>query len=82
MGEARELGRRYTCSDELALLQDESVECVSRRLRELAHAPVKEEAPVQEELVQLEKPVEPKAPTLSLVLLTFLILNLILVEIW
>ena len=32
VGEARELGRRYTCSDELAPLQDESVEHVSRRL--------------------------------------------------
>ena len=32
VGEARELGRRYTCSDELALLRDESAEHVSRRL--------------------------------------------------
>ena len=37
IGEARELGRRYTCSDELAPLRDESVERVFRRLRELAH---------------------------------------------
>ena len=37
IGEAREFGRRFTCSDELAPLRDESAECVSRRLRELAH---------------------------------------------
>jgi len=43
VGEARELGRRYTCSDELTPLRDESMECVSRRLRELAHKPVQEE---------------------------------------
>ena len=30
--EARELGRRYTCLDELAPLRDESAERVSRRL--------------------------------------------------
>ena len=32
VGEARELGRRYTCSDELAPLRDESAERVSRHL--------------------------------------------------
>ena len=32
VGEARELGQRYTCSDELAPLRDESAERVSRRL--------------------------------------------------
>ena len=62
MGEAQELGRRYTCSDELAPLRDELAECVSRCLRELAHALVQEEAPVQEEPAQPEEPVEPKAP--------------------
>ena len=36
-GEARDFGRRFTCSDELAPLRDESAERVSRRLRELAH---------------------------------------------
>ena len=36
-GEAREFGRRFTCSDKLAPLRDESAERVSRRLRELAH---------------------------------------------
>ena len=35
--EARDLGKRYTCSDELAPLRDESAEHVSRRLQELAH---------------------------------------------
>ena len=32
IGEARDLGRRYTCSDELTPLRDESAECVSRCL--------------------------------------------------
>ena len=32
VGEARELGRRYTCSDKLAPLWDESMERVSQRL--------------------------------------------------
>ena len=36
-GEARDFGRRFTCSDELAPLRDESAEWVSRRLRERAH---------------------------------------------
>ena len=31
VGEARDLGPRYTCSDELAPIKDESAECVSRR---------------------------------------------------
>ena len=47
-GEAREFGRRYTCSDELAPLRDESAERVSRRLRELAHEAIPQEDPVQE----------------------------------
>ena len=51
VGKARELGRRYTCSDELAPLRDESVERVSLCLRELTHEPVQEEVPVQEEPV-------------------------------
>ena len=61
VGEARELGRRYTCSDELAPLRDESAECVSRRLRELTHKPVQEEVLVQEP-TQPEEPVELEAP--------------------
>ena len=36
-GEVREFGRRFTYSDELAPLRDESAERVSQRLRELAH---------------------------------------------
>ena len=48
VGEARDLGRRYTGSDELAPLWDESAERVSQRLREIAHAPVEPKAPVQE----------------------------------
>ena len=39
-GEARDFGRRFTCSDELAPLRDEFAERVSRRLRELAHEAV------------------------------------------
>ena len=62
MGEARELGRVYTCSDELAPLRDESAKRVSQCLQELAHAPIEEEAPIQEEPAQPEEPVEPKAP--------------------
>ena len=62
VGEARESGRRYICSDELAPLRDESAECVSRCLRKLAHQPVQEEAPIQKEPAQPEEPVEPEAP--------------------
>ena len=62
VGEARELGRRYTCSDELAPLWDELAERVSRRLLELAHAPVENEAPVLEKPVQPEEHVELEAP--------------------
>ena len=49
VGEARDLGRCYTCSDELAPIRDESAKLVSRRLRELAH-----------EAIQQEEPAEPK----------------------
>ena len=52
--EARDLGPRYTCSDELAPIRDESAERVSRRRRELAHQQVEQGNP---------PPVEPKAPT-------------------
>ena len=48
VGEARELGQRYTCSNELAPPRDKSAERVSRCLHELAHTPVKPEAPIQE----------------------------------
>ena len=37
IGEARDLGWRYTCSDKLAPLRDESTKLASCRLRELAH---------------------------------------------
>ena len=37
VGEARDLGRRYTCLDELAPIRDESAELASRRLRERAY---------------------------------------------
>ena len=59
---ARDLGRRYTCLNELAPLRDESTERVSCHLRELAHAPVDKEALDQEELAQPEELGEPKAP--------------------
>ena len=62
VGEARELGRRYTCLDELVTLWDKSTERVSQHLRELAHAPVDKEALDQEELAQPEELGEPKAP--------------------
>ena len=60
-GEAREFGKHYTCSNELAPLRDESAERVSRRLGELAHETIQEEALVQEP-AHPENPVEPKAP--------------------
>ena len=48
-GEAREFGRRFTYSDELAPLRDESAERVSRCLRELAHEAIQQEDPVQKQ---------------------------------
>ena len=60
-GEARELGRRYTCLDKLTSLWDESAERMSWRFQELAHTAVEEEAPVQEEFAQPEEPGEPEA---------------------
>ena len=60
-GKAMEFEKRYTCSDELAPLRDEFVERVSRRLRELAHEAIQEEALVQEP-AQPEKPFELEAP--------------------
>ena len=62
VGEARELGRQYTCSDELALLRDKSAKRMSRHLQELAHEHVQEEAPVHEEAAQPKEPAEPEAP--------------------
>ena len=53
VGEARDIGPRYTCLDELAPIRDESAEVASRYLRERAHEAV------QREVV----PVEPEAPT-------------------
>ena len=61
IGEAREFGKCYTCSDELAPLRDESAECVSWRLRELAHEAIQEEVLVQGP-AHPEDPVEPEAP--------------------
>ena len=61
VGEARKLGKRYTYSNEIAPLRDESEERMSRHLRELTHKPVQEEVPVQEP-TQPEDPVEPEAP--------------------
>ena len=49
VGETRDLGPCYTCSDELAPIRDESVERVSRHRRELAHQQVEQEAPPQAE---------------------------------
>ena len=53
VGEARDLGPRYTCSDELTPIRDESAERVSSRRRELAHQQVEQNNP---------PPAEPKAP--------------------
>jgi len=57
VGEARDLGLRYTCSDELALIWDKSAKRVSRCRQEQAHMPVQLEAPTQP-----EAPFEPEAP--------------------
>ena len=61
-GEAREFGRCFTCSDELAPLRDESAERVSRRLRELAHKAIQQEDPVQEQAQPKNPPAEPEQP--------------------
>ena len=63
IGEARDLGKRYTCLNELAPLRDEFAERVFRRLRELAHKAIHED-PVQEP-AQLEDPAKPEAPAVE-----------------
>ena len=56
VGEARGLGRCYTCSDELAPIRNEFAELASRRLRELAHKAIQQEEPAEPEaLVQEAK---------------------------
>ena len=49
--------------DELTPLRDELAEQLSRHLRELAHAPVENEAPIQEEPAQPKELVELENPT-------------------
>ena len=44
IGESRDLGPQYTCSDKLAPMKDESAEVASRRFQELAHEAVQREA--------------------------------------
>ena len=61
--EARDLGKRYTCSDELAPLRDELAERASQRLRELAHEVV-HKIPIQEP-AHPEDHVEPEAPAVE-----------------
>ena len=63
IGEARDLSKRYTCSDELAPLQDKFVERASQRLQELAHKAI-HEALVQEP-AHPKDPVEAEAPTME-----------------
>ena len=63
VGEARDLGPRYTCSDELSPIWDESAECVSQRRREQAHVPVQPKAPIQPKVtIETKDLVEPEAP--------------------
>ena len=63
VGKARDLGPRYTCSNELAPIRDESVERVSQRHQEQAHMSIQPEAPVQPEVkVEPEAPFDPEAP--------------------
>ena len=64
VGEARDLGPRYTCLNKLAPIRDESTKHVSQHLREQAHVLVQPEAPVQPEVqVEPEAPFEPEAPS-------------------
>ena len=48
VGEARDIGPRYTCSDELAPIRDESAEEASQYLWERAHKVVQREAVLAE----------------------------------
>ena len=64
-GEARDIGRRFTCSDELAPLRDESAERVSRRLRELAHEAIQQEGLVQEQPQPENPPTETQQPVVE-----------------
>ena len=53
VGKARDLGRRYTSSDELVPVRDESAERVSQNRR--IHVLIEPEAPIEPEaLVELE----------------------------
>ena len=63
ISEVRDLGKRYTCSNELAPLREESAECTSQRLRKSAHKAI-HEAPIQEP-AHPEDPVEAKAPAME-----------------
>ena len=54
IGEALDLGPRYTCSDELTPIRDESAKRVSRHHCELTHQQVEQENPPL---------AEPEAPT-------------------
>ena len=63
--EAREFGQRFTCSEELAPLRDESAERVSQRLREIAHETIQQEDPVQEQLHPENPPAEPQQPVIE-----------------
>ena len=64
-GEAREFGRCFTCSEELAPLLDESAERVSRRFRKIAHEAIQQEDPVQEQLHPENPPAEPQQPVIE-----------------
>ena len=63
IGKARDLSKRYTCSDELAPLRDKFVERASQRLQELAHKAI-HEALVQEP-AHPKDPVEAEAPAVE-----------------
>ena len=53
VGEAQDLGRCYTCSDELAPIRDKLAELASRHLRQHAY-----EAIQQEELAEPKTPIQ------------------------
>ena len=64
IGKTHDLGPHYTCLNELAPIQDESVERMSQRRREQVHKLIQQEAPLQPKVgVEPEAPFEPEAPT-------------------
>ena len=70
IGEVRDFGQCFTCSDELAPLRDKSTERVSRHLRELAHEAVQQEGLVQEQSQPENPPAETQQPVVEVAALS------------